>query len=100
MADVHKPLLDERQERVPYGAGFDPLELVQFGNRWESVTGSERRRPDRCPQLSAACCHAGRGSAGSGLRSGMLRCSVNGLLIIIPFVFLQLRPEATKGDAS
>ena len=28
---------------------------------------------------SAACCHSSRGSAGSGRRSGMLRCSVNGL---------------------
>jgi len=36
---------------VPYGAGFDPLELVQFGNRWESVTGCELRRLDRCPQF-------------------------------------------------
>ena len=51
MADVHKPFFGQRQERVPYGAGFDPLELVQFGNRWESVTGSELRRPDRCPQF-------------------------------------------------
>ena len=22
---------------MPYGAGFQPLELVQFGNRWQSV---------------------------------------------------------------
>ena len=26
---------------MPYGAGFQPLELVQFGNRWESITGCE-----------------------------------------------------------
>jgi hypothetical protein len=28
VADVHKPFVGQRQERVPYGAGFDPLELV------------------------------------------------------------------------
>jgi len=69
VADVHKPFFGQRQERVPYGAGFDPLELVQFGNRWESVTGSELRRPDRCPQFVSGL--PPRGSAGSGLRSGM-----------------------------
>jgi hypothetical protein len=51
VADVHQPFVGERQERVPYGAGFQPLQLVQFGNRWESVTGSELRRADRCPQF-------------------------------------------------
>ena len=32
VADAHEPFFGERQERVPYGAGFQPLELVQFGN--------------------------------------------------------------------
>jgi hypothetical protein len=51
VADVHQPFVGERHERVPYGAGFQSLELVQFGNRWESVTGYELARSDRCPQL-------------------------------------------------
>lgn len=50
VTDVHQPFVGERQERVPHGAGFQSLELVQFGNRWESVTGCELARADRCPQ--------------------------------------------------
>ena len=51
MTDVHQPFVSEREERVPYGAGFQSLELVQFGNRWESITGCELARPDRRPQF-------------------------------------------------
>jgi hypothetical protein len=51
VADMHQPFVGERNIRMPYGAGFQPLELVQFGNRWEGVTGSEFRRPDRRPQF-------------------------------------------------
>jgi hypothetical protein len=51
VADVDKSFVGEREERVPYGAGFQPLELVQFGNGRESVTGSEVGGPDRGPEL-------------------------------------------------
>ena len=37
VADAHEPFFGERQKRVPYDAGFQPLELVQFGNRWQNV---------------------------------------------------------------
>jgi hypothetical protein len=43
---------------------------------------------------SAACCHAGRGSAGSGLRSGMSRCSVNGLPVHARLPFQQRAGES------
>ncbi|HMD26818.1 MAG TPA: hypothetical protein VKH61_22175, partial [Streptosporangiaceae bacterium] len=50
VADVHEPFFGERKIRVPHGPGFQALELVQFGNRWESIAGSELQGPDRCPQ--------------------------------------------------
>ena len=38
VADVHEPFCGERQERVPDGAGFQPLEAGEVGYRRQGVT--------------------------------------------------------------
>src|SRR5690349_23363880 len=45
VADVHQPFVGERHERVPYGAGFQSLELVQFGTDGRASPGTSS--PDR-----------------------------------------------------
>jgi hypothetical protein len=38
VADVHQPFVGEREERVPYGAGFEALEPGEVGHRQQRVT--------------------------------------------------------------
>ena len=59
--------------------GFSPWSLARSGT--DGSVSPEASCPERIAARtrSAACCHSSRGSAGSGRRSGMLRCSVNGL---------------------
>jgi hypothetical protein len=59
--------------------GFSPWSLARSGT--DGRVSPEVSCPERIAARtrSAACCHSSRGSAGSGLRSGMLRRSVNGL---------------------
>ena len=59
--------------------GFSPWSLARSGT--DGSVSPEASCPERIAALtrSAACCHSNRGSAGSGLRSGMWRCSMNGL---------------------
>jgi hypothetical protein len=59
--------------------GFRPWNLARSGT--DGRVSPEASWPERIAARtrSAACSHSSRGSAGSGRRSGMLRCSVNGL---------------------
>ena len=49
VADVHKPFFGEREEHVPYGAGFQPLESGEVGHRRQRVTWGQLPGADRCP---------------------------------------------------
>ena len=59
--------------------GFSPWSLARSGTdgRVSPEVSCPERIAARTP--SATCSHSSRRSAGSGRRSGMLRCSVNGL---------------------
>jgi hypothetical protein len=59
--------------------GFSPWSLARSGT--DGSVSPQASCPERIAARtrSAACSHSSRGSAGSGLRSGMLRCSVKGL---------------------
>jgi hypothetical protein len=59
--------------------GFSPWSLARSGT--DGSASPEASWPEQIAARtrSAACSHSNRRSAGSGRRSGMLRCSVNGL---------------------
>ena len=59
--------------------GFSPWSWARSGTEGSASPGASSPVSIAARSLPAACCHSGRESARSGLRSGMLRCSVKGL---------------------
>jgi len=49
VTDVHEPFVGKRQERMPDGSRFQPLELGEIGHRRQGVTWGQLPGADRCP---------------------------------------------------
>ena len=59
--------------------GFSPWSWARSGTDGSASPGASSPASIAARSLPAACCHSGRESEESGLRSGTLRCSVKGL---------------------